>query len=243
VTQGLHRAAAVTGLVLLVVHIVTMVVDPHAELGLADVVVPFGAGYRALWTGLGTLAVDLLLLTLLTTLWRRRLSPRLWRGIHLTAYAACGVAIAHGIGAGTDAGLDMAEAVRLRGRGGGASPFARKARAVRDTRGHRLVVGNGSEGEPASRKDAWLMTYAPHLVLDGIELTAAAIGAREARLVVGSPHAAESLVDALDERAGSRLTRRRVRTTVVAVAERFISGESSATVCVGGGSRTAGVSR
>jgi sulfoxide reductase heme-binding subunit YedZ len=110
VTQGLHRAAAVTGLVLLVVHIVTMVVDPHAELGPADVVVPFGAGYRALWTGLGTLAVDLMLLILLTTLWRHRLSPRLWRGIHLTAYAAWGLAIAHGIGAGTDAGQPLVAA-------------------------------------------------------------------------------------------------------------------------------------
>ena len=104
VTQGLHRWTAATGVLLLVAHVGSVVLDPHAAIDVVDVVVPFDADYRSLWTGLGTVAVDLLLLVVVTSLLRSRLRPRLWRALHLCAYAAWALAVAHGVGAGTDAG-------------------------------------------------------------------------------------------------------------------------------------------
>jgi len=104
VTQGLHRWTAATGVLLLAAHVVSVVVDPHAAIDLLDVVLPFGVDYASVWVGLGTLAVDLVLLVVVTSLLRSRLGPRLWRAVHLTAYAAWGLAIAHGVGVGTDAG-------------------------------------------------------------------------------------------------------------------------------------------
>ena len=123
--------------------------------------------------------------------------------------------------------LDALEAVDLRGRGGAAFPLARKARGVRTATGRALVVGNGSEGEPASRKDATLLQRAPHLVLDGLELAAVTVGAPEARLVVGDAAALRSAMAALAERPRGMP---RVRVEVVAVADRFVAGESSAVV-------------
>ena len=103
VTQGVHRWAAATGVLLLVAHVASVVLDPHAEIDLLDVVVPFGVAEGSVWVGLGTLAVDLLLLIVVTSLVRTRLRPAVWRGVHVTAYAAWGLAIVHGIGVGTDA--------------------------------------------------------------------------------------------------------------------------------------------
>lgn len=74
------------------------------------------------------------------------------------------------------------QAVDLRGRGGAAFPFAVKLTTAAGRR--PLVVVNGSEGEPASHKDAALLTRAPHLVLDGAALTAYALGTREVHVVV-----------------------------------------------------------
>ncbi len=83
--------------------------------------------------------------------------------------------------------IDVVEAAGLRGRGGANFPAAIKLRAVAERR-RPIVVVNGTEGEPLSAKDALLLARAPHLVIDGAELAAAAVGARE--IVLAAPAAA-----------------------------------------------------
>jgi predicted ferric reductase len=98
----LHRNLSLLSVVFLAVHIGTTVLDGYVPIGWLDVVVPFQSSYRTLWIGLGTIAVDLMLAVILTSLLRRRIPPRLWKGIHWTAYLLWGVALVHGLGAGTD---------------------------------------------------------------------------------------------------------------------------------------------
>jgi methionine sulfoxide reductase heme-binding subunit len=45
-------------------------VDPYTSLGLTPVLVPFGSSYRTLWLGLGTIALELLLAIVVTSLAR-----------------------------------------------------------------------------------------------------------------------------------------------------------------------------
>jgi NADH:ubiquinone oxidoreductase subunit F (NADH-binding) len=80
--------------------------------------------------------------------------------------------------------IDAIERSGLTGRGGAAFPTGRKMRAVAGAGHGAVVVANGMESEPASRKDATLMDLAPHLVLDGMSLAAIAVGADEAHLCV-----------------------------------------------------------
>ena len=58
-----------------------------------NAVVPFQTDYRPLWLGLGTVASDLLVALALTSLVRRRLGYRAWRGLHWLAYACWPVAL------------------------------------------------------------------------------------------------------------------------------------------------------
>jgi sulfoxide reductase heme-binding subunit YedZ len=97
-----HRDVSLLVLVVLAIHIVTSVLDGFAPIALLDGVVPFVTPYRPLWMGLGTLAFDLLLAIVITSLVRRRLGYRAGRAIHWLAYASWPVAVLHGLGTGSD---------------------------------------------------------------------------------------------------------------------------------------------
>ena len=102
VVVGLHRNAALLAVALLVVHVATVVYDPYVSIRWVDAVVPFLGSYRPFWLGLGALAVDLVVALVATSLLRHRMPARAWRAVHWTAYACWPVALAHGIGTGTD---------------------------------------------------------------------------------------------------------------------------------------------
>jgi methionine sulfoxide reductase heme-binding subunit len=102
VTEGLHRNLSLLVLVFLALHVTTTVVDGYAPIGWLDAVVPFGSAYRPAWLGLGAVALDLLVAVAVTSLLRARLGRRAWRAIHWLAYACWPVALAHGLGIGSD---------------------------------------------------------------------------------------------------------------------------------------------
>lgn len=99
---ALHRSTSLMAVLCLIVHVGSLLLDPYAQLSLVDLVVPFQGADRPLWLGFGTLSLDLLLVVVATSLLRTRLPVRVWRWLHLSAYAAWPVAVAHGLGNGTD---------------------------------------------------------------------------------------------------------------------------------------------
>lgn len=104
--QNVHRAAALIGLILVVVHMLSLLADPYAQLQLVDFIFPpFLGDYRPVWLGLGTLAFDILLAVSLTGMLRNRIGNRTFRLVHWGgAYALWPIALAHGLGNGTDSG-------------------------------------------------------------------------------------------------------------------------------------------
>jgi methionine sulfoxide reductase heme-binding subunit len=101
---GLHRNIALLALVFLGLHVGTTVVDSYTSIGLQDAVVPFLSGYHRFWLGLGAIASDLLITLTLTSIIRHRLRPALWRAVHWCGYLCWPIALAHGLGIGTDSG-------------------------------------------------------------------------------------------------------------------------------------------
>jgi sulfoxide reductase heme-binding subunit YedZ len=101
---SLHRSISLLAVVFLAVHIVTALVDPYAAVGPAAVVVPFVAGKSAFWVGLGAVSLDLTLALIVTSLVRRHLSLRVWRGVHWAAYLSWPLALFHSLGMGSDTG-------------------------------------------------------------------------------------------------------------------------------------------
>jgi NADH:ubiquinone oxidoreductase subunit F (NADH-binding) len=123
------------------------------------------------------------------------------------------------------------EASGLTGRGGGAFPVARKLTAVEAARGRPVVVANGAETEPASQKDVTLLWLAPHLVLDGLQLAAEAVGATSAYLYL-HPGTTDTLGAALTHALAQReeAGQDRLPVYLTEAPPRFIAGQESAAV-------------
>lgn len=124
--------------------------------------------------------------------------------------------------------LDQVAAAGLRGRGGAAFPLARKILTVRGGAATPVLVANGEEGEPSSVKDKWLMRHRPHLVLDGVRLAAAMIGAQQAYVYVSDAAAAESVERALGEFESEGWNELQV--AVHRVEPAYVAGEETAAV-------------
>lgn len=149
---AVHRQVGLAAVLFLAVHIGTLWVDPFAHLRLIDLVVPFRAHYRPVWQGLGTVATELALVLVATSLVRNRLGPRLWRTVHWAAYLSWPLAVVHAVGTGTDrasqwmlltvagCGLSVAAAVvwRMTGRPFAAEPRPEPVAPPADLAGIRL---------------------------------------------------------------------------------------------------------
>jgi sulfoxide reductase heme-binding subunit YedZ len=105
VVSGLHRNASLVAVALVAVHVITAVLDTFAPISIVNAFIPFTGTYRPLWLGFGALAFDLMLALIVTSLLRDRLGLRAWRIVHWAAYACWPVALAHGLGTGTDTHL------------------------------------------------------------------------------------------------------------------------------------------
>ena len=121
--------------------------------------------------------------------------------------------------------VSTVEVAGLRGRGGAAFPTARKLATVAAARGRSVVVGNGCEGEPSSRKDLVLAEYAPHLVVDGALLAAYVTGADQVHLCM---HGGSPMLEPMARAAAEH--RSKVRVHVVGVPGGFVASEESALV-------------
>lgn len=101
VVMGLHRWLSLGSLVFLATHIVTAIVDGYVSISWLAVLVPFTSGYETLFVGLGTIAVDLLAVVMVTSYLRHRIPERRWRQLHWLSYGMWAVAVAHGFLMGT----------------------------------------------------------------------------------------------------------------------------------------------
>ena len=123
--------------------------------------------------------------------------------------------------------IPVLKAAGLTGRGGAAFPVHRKLEAVAEARTRPIVIGNGAEGEPASDKDKSLLWISPHLVLDGLQLAAEAVGSQAVALYVHrNARLQERLRAAVAERAATGVDV--VAVEIIDAPPRFLAGEESA---------------
>jgi predicted ferric reductase len=99
-----HENLLVFILAFVVVHVVSLVLDPYAGVGLGGAIVPGLSEYRSVPVALGNLALYATLVVALTARYTKALPAGWWLKLHRLSVVIFGLAWAHGILAGTDAG-------------------------------------------------------------------------------------------------------------------------------------------
>ena len=97
-----HDTLWLFALAFVAAHIVSIVVDPWAGVGLAGALLPGLSAFRTAPVALGTMAMYALLITGVTARWTRLLPPGTWLIIHRAGIGVFVLAWMHGLLAGTD---------------------------------------------------------------------------------------------------------------------------------------------
>jgi NADH-quinone oxidoreductase subunit F len=120
----------------------------------------------------------------------------------------------------------------LTGLGGAHFSFARKLQLALTTPGPRVVVCNGAEDEPGSRKDRTLLERNPHVVLEGALLAASALDADVIYLYIseGLHEALEAVAQALVELTAAPGLLAGVDLKIAKAPPAYVAGEASAVV-------------
>ena len=97
--QAVHRAVSFGALAFLIIHIVTEILAQRSHV--IDAFIPFLSPYRTFYIGLGTIASDLILLIVVTSIFRKRFTAHgaawRWRAIHYSSYVAFVFGVMHGL--------------------------------------------------------------------------------------------------------------------------------------------------
>jgi DMSO/TMAO reductase YedYZ heme-binding membrane subunit len=97
-----HAVLAAATLVLVLGHVVALVLDSFAGVGVRGAIVPGASGFRPFAVALGTVSLYLFVLVGSSAALAGRLARRAWLPIHRVALAVFGLAWAHGLLAGSD---------------------------------------------------------------------------------------------------------------------------------------------
>jgi len=99
VAQAVHRAVSFGALAFLIIHIVTEILAQRVHV--IDAFIPFLSPFRTFYIGLGTIASDLILLVVITSILRKRFTAEgkawRWRAIHYSSYVAFVFGVLHGL--------------------------------------------------------------------------------------------------------------------------------------------------
>jgi sulfoxide reductase heme-binding subunit YedZ len=100
--EDVHRFGGLVVGALIAIHVATIAIDSFLPFSVLNLVVPFTASYRPVWTGLGIAAAEILLALAITNHYRKRLPYSIWRKAHYANFAVWTLAALHGVMSGTD---------------------------------------------------------------------------------------------------------------------------------------------
>jgi predicted ferric reductase len=107
-TYDFHEYLSWLGLVFIATHVIVLMADKYLPYSVWQVLVPFLSPYRPFWVGIGVIAFYLSLLVTITFYLKKKIGMETFRKVHYLSLVAYVGATLHGLYAGTDSVLPIA---------------------------------------------------------------------------------------------------------------------------------------
>ncbi len=107
-TYDFHEYLTWLGLAFIGTHVIVLMADKYLPYTIWQVLLPFLSPYRPLWVGIGVIAFYLSILVTVTFYLKKHIGMELFRKIHYLSLVAYAGATLHGLYAGTDSVLPIA---------------------------------------------------------------------------------------------------------------------------------------
>jgi predicted ferric reductase len=107
-TYDFHEYFSLLGLGFIAVHVIVLMADKYLPYTIWQVLIPFLSPYRPFWVGIGVIALYLSLLVTITFYLKAKIGMATFRKIHYLSLVAYLGATLHGLYAGTDSVLPIA---------------------------------------------------------------------------------------------------------------------------------------
>jgi methionine sulfoxide reductase heme-binding subunit len=98
----IHGWISLMSLIFVAIHGLSLLFDKYLGFGLMDIFVPLAASFNPTMVALGTIGFYIMLLLVLTSYFRKRISPRMWRVTHFLNLILWVIVVIHALAIGTD---------------------------------------------------------------------------------------------------------------------------------------------
>ena len=105
VAFAIHEFISLLGIGFSMFHALVLLGDRFINYDFAQVVIPFASSYQPTWVGLGQLGFYIMLIVTLSFYVRQKIGQKTWRLIHYVSFLTYGMALFHGLMAGSDTSL------------------------------------------------------------------------------------------------------------------------------------------
>jgi methionine sulfoxide reductase heme-binding subunit len=105
VLDEFHQFLSLLAAALVALHLAVLLIDPFITFSLANLLLPLDEPYQPLGITFGVFGLYALLVLLASSWLRRFLPRRFWRGLHYLSFVTFVLVTAHGLLAGSDAGM------------------------------------------------------------------------------------------------------------------------------------------
>jgi predicted ferric reductase len=113
VAYGLHEFLSILAICFALLHAVVLLGDEYIKFNLFQLMIPFTAPYRPVWTGLGTITLYLGIVMIGSFYIRKQIGQKAWRILHYLTFGVYGLSLVHGLMAGSDSPLVVVKLLYL----------------------------------------------------------------------------------------------------------------------------------